>query len=126
MPTYVYHCDTCDSNFEKFQKFSEAPLTVCPEGHEGKVRRVITPSAIIFKGSGWYITDSKAGSSGGSTTSASKPTDGNGAATAESKSESKSGGDSSGEAKSDSKSESKEAKSESKSEGKSPSSTEAA
>ena len=67
MPTYVYHCDTCNTNFEKFQKFSEEPLTECPQGHDG-VRRVITPSAIIFKGSGWYITDSKSGSNGGSAT----------------------------------------------------------
>lgn len=58
MPTYVYHCDSCDTNFEAVQRFTDAPLTICPQGHEG-VRKVITPPAIIFKGSGWYITDSK-------------------------------------------------------------------
>jgi putative FmdB family regulatory protein len=60
MPTYVYHCDSCDAKFEAVQKFADDPLTSCPEGH-GPVRRVITPSAIIFKGSGWYVTDSKNG-----------------------------------------------------------------
>jgi putative FmdB family regulatory protein len=115
MPTYVYHCDTCDTNFEKFQKFSEDPLQVCPEGHEG-VRRVITPSAIIFKGSGWYITDSKSGSNGGSATST-PPSDKESSKPAESKSE----------GSTDSKSESKsETKVESKSESKTSSSTEAA
>lgn len=61
MPTYVYQCDTC-GRFEKWQSFSESPLTSCPTCEE-PVRRVITPAPIVFKGSGWYSTDSKGGSS---------------------------------------------------------------
>lgn len=59
MPTYVYHCESCDSNFEKMQKFSDDPLTSCECGAEGTVRRVLQPVGIVFKGSGWYITDSR-------------------------------------------------------------------
>jgi putative FmdB family regulatory protein len=63
MPTYVYACDTCGKQFEKFQSFKDEPLTTCPCGQEGKVRRVIQPAGIVFKGSGWYITDSRGSSS---------------------------------------------------------------
>jgi putative FmdB family regulatory protein len=59
MPTYEYYCEQCANNFDAVQKFSEAPLEVCPQGHTG-VRRVFRPAGIIFKGSGWYIKDSKA------------------------------------------------------------------
>ena len=58
MPTYVYQCDQCGHDFEAVQKFSDEPLTVCPEC-AGRVRRVLQPSPVIFKGSGWYITDSR-------------------------------------------------------------------
>jgi putative FmdB family regulatory protein len=60
MPTYQYRCKTCGHNFDVFQKFSEEPLTTCPECG-GEVRRVLQPAGIIFKGSGWYIKDSKSG-----------------------------------------------------------------
>ena len=73
MPTYVYQCDDCGHDFEAFQKFSEDPLTVC-SACGGHVRRVLQPAPVIFKGSGWYITDSRKGggeSSSGSTSSAS-------------------------------------------------------
>ncbi|HEU0115993.1 MAG TPA: FmdB family zinc ribbon protein [Thermomicrobiales bacterium] len=62
MPTYVYQCDDCGHDFEAVQKFADEPLTVCPEC-SGRVRRVLQPSPVIFKGSGWYITDSRAKSS---------------------------------------------------------------
>lgn len=71
MPTYVYHCDECNDEFEAHQKFSDDPLTQCPEGHEG-VRRVYKPANIIFKGSGWYIKDSKASANGTSSSSKAK------------------------------------------------------
>lgn len=61
MPTYEYFCDQCASPFDAVQKFSDDPLTDCPQGHPG-VRRVFRPAGIIFKGSGWYIKDSKNGS----------------------------------------------------------------
>jgi len=64
MPTYVYACDSCGKQFEQFQSFKDEPLKVCPACQtEGKVRRVIQPAGVVFKGSGWYITDSRGGSS---------------------------------------------------------------
>ncbi len=63
MPTYVYACNSCGKQFEKFQSFKDDPLTVCPCGQEGQVRRVIQPVGIVFKGSGWYINDSRGSSS---------------------------------------------------------------
>lgn len=59
MPTYVYACDSCGKQFEQFQSFKDEPLTVCHCGQAGKVRRVIQPAGIVFKGSGWYINDSR-------------------------------------------------------------------
>ena len=63
MPTYVYACDSCGKQFEQFQSFKDEPLTVCPSCQtEGKVRRVIQPAGVVFKGSGWYINDSRGAS----------------------------------------------------------------
>ena len=59
MPTYVYACDACGKQFEKFQSFKEEPLTTCLCGQSGQVRRVFQPVGVVFKGSGWYITDSR-------------------------------------------------------------------
>ena len=58
MPIYQYECDTCGVRFERMQRMSEEPLTECPEC-DGKVHRVIQPVGIIFKGSGFYITDNR-------------------------------------------------------------------
>lgn len=63
MPTYVYACDTCGKQFEQFQSMKDDALTVCVCGQEGAVRRVVQPVGIVFKGSGWYITDSRKGDS---------------------------------------------------------------
>jgi putative FmdB family regulatory protein len=65
MPTYEYVCEKCGHQFEKFQSISASPLSVCPEDlcaqkrwGKGKVKRAITAGAgLIFKGSGFYITD---------------------------------------------------------------------
>ena len=62
MPTYVYKCENCGYHFEKLQKFSDKPVKSCPRC-EGHVKRVIHPTGIVFKGSGWYITDSRGSSS---------------------------------------------------------------
>lgn len=59
MPVYTYRCESCGVQFEKTQKFTDKPLTRCPECRKGKVRRIVQPSAIVFKGSGWYATDSR-------------------------------------------------------------------
>src|SRR5690348_7970694 len=62
MPTYVYACDACGAQFEQFQSFKDEPLRTCPSC-SGAVRRVFQPVGIVFKGSGWYITDSRKSSS---------------------------------------------------------------
>lgn len=62
MPTYSYHCDTCDHDFDAVQKFADDPLHECPECGAA-IRRVIQPVGVVFKGSGWYITDSRPKSS---------------------------------------------------------------
>ena len=61
MPTYNYYCSDCDSHFSYFQKMSESPITNC-EDCGGKVKRLITGgTGLIFKGSGFYLTDYKNG-----------------------------------------------------------------
>lgn len=61
MPTYAYRCTNCAHEFEAVQKFSEDPLKDCPECG-AHIRRVFQPVGIVFKGSGWYINDSRKGS----------------------------------------------------------------
>jgi len=58
MPIYQYECSSCNTVFEKRQGFHDEPLAICPEGHND-VRRLIAMPAIVFKGSGFYINDSK-------------------------------------------------------------------
>ncbi len=58
MPVYEYECPVCGIRFERQQRFMDPPLETCPEGHPG-VRRVFSPAGIIFKGDGWYITESR-------------------------------------------------------------------
>jgi putative FmdB family regulatory protein len=65
MPTYEYECEKCRKTFEIFQSMKDAALTICPEDKcrmrkwgKGKVRRLLgTGAGLIFKGSGFYITD---------------------------------------------------------------------
>jgi len=71
MPIYSYKCENCGTRFERMQKFTDKPLTRCPECR-GQVRRLIQPAGIVFKGSGWYITDSKSSSSATVTSSKDK------------------------------------------------------
>ncbi|MGH2354673.1 MAG: FmdB family zinc ribbon protein [Chloroflexota bacterium] len=58
MPVYEYECSACKTRFERSQRFSDPPVTECPECGAA-VRRVLFPAGIVFKGSGWYITDSR-------------------------------------------------------------------
>ncbi len=60
MPTYQYACTECGDQLEVVQKFSDNPLTVCP-ACEGRLRKVFSPVGIVFKGSGFYRTDSRSG-----------------------------------------------------------------
>ncbi|HEV2372777.1 MAG TPA: FmdB family zinc ribbon protein [Streptosporangiaceae bacterium] len=62
MPTYQYACTACDEHLEVVQKFSDDPLTECSECG-GRLRKVFSPVGIVFKGSGFYRTDSRNGSS---------------------------------------------------------------
>src|SRR5882724_223511 len=62
MPTYEYMCDACGHEFEKFQSMTSAPVKVCPNCGKRKVRKLISAGAgLIFKGSGFYITDYRDG-----------------------------------------------------------------
>jgi putative FmdB family regulatory protein len=63
MPTYRYRCADCGNEFDQYQKFADDPLTTCPSC-EGRIRRVIQPVGVVFKGSGWYVTDSRPSSNG--------------------------------------------------------------
>jgi putative FmdB family regulatory protein len=56
MPLYEYQCTKCGHRFEKIQKFSDRPVTKCPECG-GRVEQTISAPAVQFKGSGWYVTD---------------------------------------------------------------------
>jgi putative FmdB family regulatory protein len=60
VPLYEYECGSCGSRFERRQRVTDEPVQVCPNCG-GPCRRVIHPVGIIFKGSGWYVTDSRKG-----------------------------------------------------------------
>ena len=66
MPTYEYVCDACSHSFEVRQGFHDEPVGVCPKCKKKRVRRVISPAPIIFKGSGFYVTDYRTGPKEGS------------------------------------------------------------
>lgn len=73
MPLYEYQCDACQHRFEVIQKFSDAPVDVCPSCG-GTVKKLISSPAIQFKGTGWYITD-YAKKSGANASNANKSAD---------------------------------------------------
>jgi putative FmdB family regulatory protein len=57
MPIYTYRCESCGVQFERHQFFNDEPLKVCPECRKKTLKKVITPTRVIFKGSGFYATD---------------------------------------------------------------------
>ena len=65
MPTYEYECTSCGQHIEVFQRIAEDPLTTCGVCG-GKLRKVFHPAGIVFKGSGFYATDSRSGAKAGS------------------------------------------------------------
>jgi putative FmdB family regulatory protein len=65
MPIYTYRCENCGVQFERNQKFSDTPLTRCPECGKKSLRKVYMPVGIVFKGSGFYATDHRSPSGGG-------------------------------------------------------------
>jgi putative FmdB family regulatory protein len=64
MPTYQYRCTECGEDLEAVQKFSDAPLSTCPTCG-GRLRKVFNAVGVVFKGSGFYRTDSRSGSANG-------------------------------------------------------------
>ncbi|MET8832650.1 FmdB family zinc ribbon protein [Micromonospora sp. NPDC004540] len=89
MPTYQYACTACGHQLEAVQSFSDAPLTECP-ACEGRLRKVFNSVGIVFKGSGFYRTDSRSSGSDSTTSTTSKP------AKSESSTSNSSGGSSTG------------------------------
>lgn len=104
MPVYAYKCDNCGYYFEEKQSFSDDPITDCPNcGHQQTVHRVIQPVGVVFKGSGFYVTDNR----GSKSSTAPASSSGNGDTGSSGASEGKSDGGSS-DAKSEPKAEKNE------------------
>ena len=59
MPIYEYQCGQCNHKLEAIQKFSDTPLTDCPECGESRLRKLMSAGSFRLKGSGWYVTDFK-------------------------------------------------------------------
>lgn len=111
MPIYDFICQNCGSEFEKLVSFSNQKAVICPDCQSEEVERQMGLPAIHFKGSGWYITDSK------STNNGSQPADSNGnGASSGTEGDSKSESSSSDSTTESNKSESSKAESSSKSE----------
>ncbi|KJK49388.1 FmdB family transcriptional regulator [Lentzea aerocolonigenes] len=72
MPTYQYACTACEHRFEAVQSFSDASLTECPEC-SGKLRKLFGAVGVVFKGSGFYRTDSRSSTKSTSSTTSSTP-----------------------------------------------------
>ncbi len=87
MPTYSYACTDCDNKFDVVQSFSDDALTVCPQC-QGRLRKLFNSVGVVFKGSGFYRTDSRSGSgsvpSGESKSSASTSSSSDGGASSSS------------------------------------------
>jgi putative FmdB family regulatory protein len=90
MPIYTYRCRKCDHTFERNQRMTDAPLSDCP-ACDGAVRRVINSVGVVFKGSGFYVTDNRNGNgkANGSVSKNGAGTSGNETKTADAAKESK-------------------------------------
>lgn len=93
MPTYQYLCESCGHRFDIFQHFADSPLTTCPNC-SGPIHRVLFPAGIVFKGSGFYKTDSRGASASADPAPVAQASDSakassNGTAKAESKADAK-------------------------------------
>ncbi len=64
MPIYAYRCESCGFEKDVLQKMSDAPLTQCPHCEKDTFRKQVTAAGFQLKGSGWYVTDFRGGSSG--------------------------------------------------------------
>ena len=75
MPTYEYECKSCSHNFEAFQSMSDAPLKDCPQCGKEIRRLIFGGTGVIFKGSGFYVTDKSKSAKGNSGTKTETKTD---------------------------------------------------
>jgi putative FmdB family regulatory protein len=83
VPTYQYACTACGEQLEVVQKFTDDPLTVCP-ACEGRLRKVFSAVGVVFKGSGFYRTDSRVSANGGAKNGKSTESPGAGSDTSDS------------------------------------------
>lgn len=88
MPVYSYRCTNCGFVFDQQQKFTDAPLTRCPECSKKTLQKVFQPVGIVFKGSGFYATDHRSPSGQTRSTSAKSGEGGDKPASSEKPSES--------------------------------------
>ena len=124
MPTYEYRCEKCGEQFEVFQSFSDRALRRHPDCG-GPLEKVLHPRGIVFKGSGFYVTDSRAKSSSSSESSESNGSSSDKAPSSDSKSGEKSASGTTSESSSKSESNSDKPKSGGKSSSDKPSSSSA-
>ena len=101
MPLYEYECDVCTHRFERQQRFSDPPVANCPECN-GSLHKVFHPANVIFKGSGWYITDNRTDNGKNEENGSPKPKEAPAKDTAESKAAGTAKADSGGDSKSSS------------------------
>ena len=94
MPTYSYACTECDHRFDAVQSFSDDSLTVCPEC-SGRLRKVFNAVGVVFKGGGFYRTDSRSGSSASVPAGSSSPSTSSGSGSGSDAGSGSSGGSSS-------------------------------
>lgn len=78
MPTYAYACSACDHAFDVQQSFSDDALTVCPQCEKESLRKVFSAVGVVFKGSGFYRTDSRANATSGRSSGRAPSSSGNG------------------------------------------------
>jgi len=110
LPTYSYACTECDNKFDTVQAFSDDALTECPKC-EGRLRKLFGKVGVVFKGSGFYRTDSREAAKSSSNGSAKSSSEDSSSSSSEKKSDSsKSDSSGSGSSKSDSSSSSSTAK----------------
>lgn len=76
MPIYAYKCESCGHAKDVLQKISDAPLTQCPACGADSFRKQVTAAGFQLKGSGWYVTDFRGGSTGGGASNEAKGADG--------------------------------------------------
>jgi putative FmdB family regulatory protein len=103
MPIYGYRCSNCGHQFEIQQRMSDEPLSVCPKC-QGKLTKILYPTGVIFKGSGFYTTDYKGSGKAPASANGSSSGGSEGKPSSETKPETK--GDTKGDSKTESKSDS--------------------